>query len=128
MPKKNYCYTWIRTDLPIEQQIVQAAHSALEAGREFQKPDAISHLILLEAESEHHLRKIGDELTELGIKYHTFFEPDHNRGYTSLTTEPITSKAIRKHLRRHTLYKYCPTSAYGCKDETHMESKNEENK
>ena len=116
----NYVYTFIRTDLPIEQQIVQAAHSALEAGRELGQPDLPSHLILLEAKSEEHLLKIANDLTELGIQYHNFFEPDHSRGYTSLTTEPLFSSEQRRYFRKHKLYTYRAERSYGCKDETNL--------
>ena len=126
VPKKNYCYTFIRTDLPIEQQIVQAAHSALEAGRELGRPDQISHLILCEATSEEHLRGIAQELEDFGIKFHLFFEPDHARGYTSLTTEPITSNSVRKKFRRYELYRFNPLTSYGCQDEIHIQGENYE--
>jgi hypothetical protein len=33
-----YTYTFIRRDLPLAVQIVQACHSAHEAGAEFYKP------------------------------------------------------------------------------------------
>ena len=106
---KNYVYTWIRTDLPIEQQIVQAAHSALEAGRSHHKPQAVSHLILLEAKSEDHLCRIAEDLDLLGIAHHMFFEPDYDRGYTSITTEPLYTKEQRKYFFKHNLYKFQPT-------------------
>ena len=87
--QKNYCYTFIRTDLPIEQQIVQAAHSAMESGREFPAPATPTHLILLEAKSQSQLEHIAADLRERNIKFSLFWEPDWNRGYTSLTTEPL---------------------------------------
>jgi hypothetical protein len=99
---------------------VQAAHSALEAGRELGQPGRISHLILLEAKSEEHLHSIAQDLTELGIRYHLFFEPDHNRGYTSLTTEPLFTKAQRKYFFRHKLYEFRAERSYGCKTESKL--------
>lgn len=30
-----HCYTFVRTDIPVADQIVQACHSSAEAGREF---------------------------------------------------------------------------------------------
>ena len=49
---RNYVYSIIRTDLSIEDQIVQTAHSALEAGRELGTPNTHTHLILLEIKSQ----------------------------------------------------------------------------
>lgn len=116
----NYTYTFIRLNLPIEQQIVQAAHSALEAGRELSKPDTISHLILLEAKSEEHLCSIAETLSAAGIKHHLFFEPDHSRGYTSLTTEALFTKEQRQHLAGYKLYRFNPKKAYSTKDESKL--------
>ena len=114
---KNYVYTFIRTDLPIEQQIVQAAHSALEAGREFGTPNTPSHLILLEAKSQYHLERIADELEQKEIRYHMFYEPDDDRGYTSITTEPLTDDSKRKYFSKHSLYRFNAKRSFSTKDE-----------
>lgn len=118
--EKNYVYTFIRTDLPIEQQIVQAAHSALEAGRELGNPETTSHLILLEAKSQEYLLRIADTLKQKNIRYHLFYEPDYDRGFTSLTTEPITDKELRKHFSKHSLYRFKAERAFSTKDEAHF--------
>ena len=119
MSEKNYVYTWIRTDLPIEQQIVQAAHSALEAGRDFGKPARDSHLILLSAKSQAELIKISQRLTTHGIRHHMFHEPDYDRGYTSITTEPLTSDEDRAIFRRYSMYQYRAERAFSARDERH---------
>ena len=82
---------------------MQSAHSALEAGREFGKPLTTSHLILIGAKSEYALRKIANELDEIGIKYHLFYEPDIS-SYTSLTTEPLDQQ--HDYFFKHNLYKF----------------------
>lgn len=46
-----YCYCFIRTDIPIEDQIVQTAHACLESGKMFQHPDN-THIVLLSLKSE----------------------------------------------------------------------------
>ena len=115
--KPNYVYTFIRTDLPIEQQLVQAAHSALEAGRDLGKPKSNSHLILIGVKNQDSLNKISDELTHLNIRYHKFYEPDYNRGYTSLTTEPLEHRP--EYFFKHSLYKYRPNKSFSQQDEVH---------
>ena len=109
---------FIRTDLPIEQQIVQAAHAALEAGRDLEKPKSISHLILLKVDSQDELIKISEDLTRLNIQYHMFYEPDYNRGYTSIATEPIYDR--NPYFFKHSLYKYKPKRSYSQQDEVHF--------
>lgn len=105
--------------MPIEQQIVQAAHSALEAGRELGNPTTTSHLILLEAKSQDALMRIADELKQQDIRFHLFYEPDYDRGYTSLTTEPITDNGKRKYFSKHSLYRFNAKRSYSSKDEVH---------
>lgn len=103
---KNYAYTILRSDLPIETQIVQAAHSAMESGRDFRNPTTHTHLVLLEAKSEAALMKAGDYLIANGIKFSMFHEPDYETGFTSLTTEPIFFEEQRAIFRKFSLYKF----------------------
>lgn len=97
-------YSWIRTDLSPTQQIIQSAHSALEAGRHLGTPASISHLVLLQADNEKILLEVAHYLTECNIKFHIFFEPDDDLGHTSITTEPI-EKCQRKIFNHFKLYK-----------------------
>ena len=62
-------YTFIRKDLPLNHQMVQACHSALEAGSEFKEPGNIPFLILLESKDKDHLYDIKEKLdTWLQVK------------------------------------------------------------
>lgn len=90
-----YTYTFIRKDLPIQHQMVQACHSALEAGNMFDQPDNVSNLILIGAKNKAHLYEIAEFLEFNNIKYYMFFEPDNNMGHSSLTTEPLTQDQKR---------------------------------
>jgi hypothetical protein len=91
-----YAYTFIRRDLTIQQQLVQACHSALEAGSEFKKAGNIPNLILLDAKDEEHLNEIGTYLDTHEIRYHKFYEPDYNVGHSSITTEPLCAVKKKK--------------------------------
>ena len=97
--------------------MVQLAHSALEAGREFNSPTTPSHLILLEAKSEDALLRIADDLKKQDIRFRLFFEPDDERGYTSLTTEFLTDNEKRRYFSKHSLYRYNAKRSYSTKDE-----------
>ena len=99
-----YCYTFIRKDLPLNHQIVQACHSALEAGSEFKEPGRIPNLILLELKNSEHLEEATRLLDKHGIKYHKFFEPDNNIGHSSITTEPLCDER-RKALSNFRLWR-----------------------
>lgn len=89
-------YTFIRKDLPLNHQMVQACHSALEAGSEFKKAGDIPFLILLESKSQEHLHEIKQKLDNWGIKHHMFFEPDNGIGHSSITTEPLNAEQCKK--------------------------------
>lgn len=114
--------------MPIEQQIVQASHSALEAGRLFPtRLSSPSHLILIEVSSEDALRKMAQEISELGIAYHLFFEPDDERGYTSLTTEPLFSLKQRQYFIKKKLYRFRARRAYSTADEARLNQHHQNN-
>ena len=101
------CYTFIRQDMDIQHQLVQAAHSSLEAGYEFKDTDTIPFLICLGMKSGKELAKAERYLDSIGIKYHKFFEPDNNLGYTSITTEPL-SKSQKALFKRFRLWTFRP--------------------
>src|SRR5580700_180803 len=83
-----YCYCIIRADLSPAQQIVQCAHSCLEAGKQFAHP-AQTHLVALAVKNEQRLLRAAMELNAAGVQYTCFFEPDGNVGYTAIATEMI---------------------------------------
>jgi len=83
------CYTFIRQDMEIQHQLVQACHSSMESGSNYKSPEEIPHLILLSIKDGKELRSAERYLSKHGIKFHTFFEPDNNLGHTSITTEPL---------------------------------------
>jgi hypothetical protein len=115
---KNYSYCFIRSDLAIETQIVQAAHSAQESGRDFKNrnPTTNTFLVLLEAKNEAALMKAGDHLINNGIKFHMFHEPDYETGFTSLTTEPIYYEEQKEIFKKFSLYKFRASKAYSIMD------------
>ena len=100
----SYIYSFVRTDLPVEHQLVQLAHAAYEAGKKFQDRLGISNLVLLAARDESEIQEISDYLYLEDINHVTFFEPDYNHGLTALCTEPIVDEAKRKKFRRWRLY------------------------
>ena len=85
-----YVYTFVRKDIPLNHQIVQACHSALEAGSEFKEAGKIPNLVLLELKDKNHLSQTEELLVEHGIRYHNFYEPDNDMGHSSITTEPLS--------------------------------------
>jgi hypothetical protein len=98
-------YVFVRTDLPIEQQIVQAGHAALEAGHEFDKvSDDVSSLIILRIKSKAKLENAIASIRSKGIRMVEFHEPDWDYGLTAAASEPIFEDS-REAFKRYNLWK-----------------------
>lgn len=82
--KKIYCF--IRKDLPLAQQIVQACHASIAMASDYQ-PDPYTHFVLLQVENESDIMRIMDDLDSI-CKYQTFWEAGP-MGFTSICTEPV---------------------------------------
>lgn len=82
---------WVRDDLTIAQQIVQAAHATHESGAAF-GCSAECHLILFKVLNQGQLHEVMGICKENNIQYCAFNEPDPESeplGLTALCTEPI---------------------------------------
>lgn len=97
-------YIFVRTDISLEQQLVQAAHAALEAGFKFEKPKNTAFLVLIAVKNQETLLKTADFLEKSGVKSVLFFEPDNNMGYSALGTEPVDENN-RRPFRKFKLWK-----------------------
>lgn len=83
-------YVVVRTDIPMAQQIVQAAHAACTAGEKFGGSD--SNLILLEIKNLKSLKNLSYHLEEKNVEFTMFYEPDNAMGFSALATRAITGK------------------------------------
>ena len=100
-----YIYVFVRTDIPIGYQIVQANHACFEMGlRVDSKPEQVSHMVLCSIPNERDLEKLSHDLGKHGINHHMFYEPDYDTGYTAICTEPIYGEQ-RKLFRKFNLWK-----------------------
>ena len=86
-----YTYCFIRKDIPLAQQIIQAAHATQEITKKIEHPEQTSHFILLEASNEEQLNTIQMKLQDKGIRHEMFYEPDVDE-HTAIATEPIFGK------------------------------------
>ena len=88
----RYVYIFVRVDIPVQHQMAQACHAALEAGKEFPDlTDAPDSLIVLQVADQEELNHAADLLHKNGICLVKFWEPEPrwNYGYTSFGTEPL---------------------------------------
>lgn len=98
-----YMYIFIRKDLTVPQQIVQASHAALEAGFAYNQPAGSTYIVLISIKNQSDLTKVSDRLTSQGIDHQKFFEPDYDTGYTAIATRPLFGTE-REPLKRYSLY------------------------
>ena len=67
--EKTWIYVFVRTDLPLEQIVVQSNHAAYESGLAFENNSTeTSSLIVISCKNKHKLQKAYDELKDSGIE------------------------------------------------------------
>lgn len=80
----------MRKDLPVAQQLVQAAHAAHESGLHLcDDKSKVNYLVALEVANEERLMAAYERLEGRDIQTVLFREPDRDNEATALCTEPI---------------------------------------
>jgi hypothetical protein len=95
---------FVRTDIPLADQIVQVGHACFSAGLKCRTSDEDVNLVLLSMDSERQLLASLGGLNAAGIKYVVFYEPDDEMGHTAACTEPLSSMH-RREFHRYQLWK-----------------------
>ncbi len=98
--KTEYMYMWVRRDLPVPHQIVQAGHAAASIGKSFHDD---TNIVLCAATDELDLLNISRYLDVHNIKHVMFYEPDVS-AHTAIATQPLFGNQ-RRPLRRFSLMK-----------------------
>lgn len=91
-------------DIPLADQIVQVAHTCLEAGFKYSRPNENIYLVVVQVESETQLLSAVERIGTQGIQFVVFYEPDDEMGYTAACTEPL-SPIYRREFRDFPLWK-----------------------
>lgn len=104
-----YIYVFIRTDIPIADQMVQVGHACQQSGALFGCPENC-HLVLLQVPDVWQLLSVENLCDTQKIKYTTFFEIDsveeggQSMGKTAVCTEPIEELTTRNHFMKFELW------------------------
>ena len=92
---------FLRTDIPLAQQLVQASHAALEAGlKDNHTYQQTSSIIIFQIPDEQTLKNELNYIQSLGIECASFYEPYEDMGITAFATLPVTED------KRHFFKKY----------------------
>ena len=97
-------YVLVRRDLSVPQQAVQSAHAVWEAAKTF---DAVEHpsVILCGVKTEQSLWNARNYLSNAGIKFCDFTEPDIGDQLTAIATEPVAGDSVRRYFKKFQLLK-----------------------
>jgi peptidyl-tRNA hydrolase len=103
---------FIRTDIPLAQQIVQANHATLHAGllagQSGHSYKQTPSIVLLQISNETKLLQAHERITSAGITCALFHEPDDDLGYvpshTAFATIPVTEEH-RAEFRQYKLWR-----------------------
>jgi len=83
-----YLYILIRKDLPLPQIAVQSCHAAIESAKKYHTEHHPS-VIICTVKNENDLINQQRYLTNNGIQFMEFREPDRNNELTAICSEPI---------------------------------------
>lgn len=100
----KHFYVFVRTDLSLEQQLVQAIHAAYECGIRHGDETTIDSVVVCEAKNEQHLKQISSRLANLQIPLVEFYEPDIGSQLTAISTSPL-DRDKRKSLSKYRLWR-----------------------
>jgi len=93
----QYIYVFVRKDMLVEFQIVQACHASCVAGEQFGGSN--SHMVLLGLSGPDELESLTAWLQVYKIPFVTFFESDDNMGNSAVATSPISGES-RKNIKK----------------------------
>lgn len=94
----------MRTDISLQQQLVQSSHAALEAGlKNSNQYQQTSSIIIFQIENENQLIQELEYIQSLGIECAFFYEPYNDIGITAFATLPIGEEQ-RHYFKKYTLW------------------------
>ena len=96
-------YVFVRRDLSLPQQAVQASHAAIESTKRWPYVGQHPHLVLLGVKSEIQLKNALDRVESEGILAVSFVEDDGQ--VTAFATRPVISDEERQLFKRYQLLK-----------------------
>lgn len=99
-----YVYVFVRTDIPLADQVCQTAHACLEAGRKF-GVDATTFLVLLAVENKQQLLAVAETMARNKVDHVMVTEPDDDMGETAIASGHVLG-STRRLFRGHRLWRH----------------------
>lgn len=101
-----HTYVFVRRDISVPQQIVQACHACLELGKQlpYWEAHGVSNLVLLGVRDIKGLMQAAQKLDMNNIRYNIFNEPDNGMGYSAICSEPLTDQNLKDLFKNYKLW------------------------
>lgn len=97
---RRFMYVLVRSDMAIEDILVQSTHAAYESGLAFKNHADRTTIIVLQVKDIYKLREAYNDLQSAGVQCTIYQEQTLGLGYTAIGTEALTA------VQRHLLKKY----------------------
>jgi hypothetical protein len=97
-------YVLVRKDLPLQHQLVQAAHAGIQAAHAFPTDNPSPNLVVLEVDDGSALARAVNQAREADVPITVFFETDDEMGFTAAATAPL-ERARSKVFRDYRLWR-----------------------
>lgn len=97
-----HLYVFIRTDIPVVHQIVQAAHAVYQLAS-LRREEGIPNIVLIGLPNVAALQRARAKLESNQIPHFAWIEPDNDLGFTSIATAALAGEQ-RKVLSNYRVY------------------------
>ncbi len=98
-------FVFVRQDLPIEHQFVQALHAVYQLAAIYAPGQGIPNIILIGLPDIKGLKRVLAKLKHNRIPHYEWHEPDNDFGFTAIATIPLDEEQ-RKVLKNYRLFKF----------------------
>ena len=100
----DYVYVFVRTDIPIVHQAVQATHAGIASARSGLIDCEHDHpsLVLIGIPNEDELKRVSARLNKCGFRHSMFHEDDMDGQVTAIATQSVGHED-KKHFRDYKL-------------------------
>ena len=101
---EKYLYVFVRQDISVPEQSVQALHSIYHLAINTRPDPDIPNVVYIGVPDVFALQKVLRKLEDNQITHYCWHEPDNNLGFTAIATEAISGEK-RKILSNYRLWK-----------------------
>jgi hypothetical protein len=103
-------YVFVRQDIPLAQQLVQASHAAFHMGLELPNEAGIPFMCVIGMPNLSAMNRVLAKLDSYSIRHHAFTDVDVEEGFTAIATIPLNAEQ-KIPLANYRLWRYSPSAS-----------------